>query len=112
MKTRHRNRKRSELLLLQAAANLFSERGIHGVTTREIANKAEVAEGLISRYFGGKKGLAHTVRIRANELHIPIVVKHIHYHGLPLDFLEGKFTPSQQYVVNRIKAAIFNEFAS
>lgn len=43
--------------LLEAANAVFAERGFDAATTREIAERAGCAEGLIHRYFAGKRGL-------------------------------------------------------
>jgi AcrR family transcriptional regulator len=44
-------------LLLVAAQELFAERGPLGTTTRQIAERADVSEDLIFRYYGSKAGL-------------------------------------------------------
>jgi AcrR family transcriptional regulator len=51
-------------LLLQAAQELFADRGPHATTTRQIAERAKVSEDLIFRYFGSKNGLLHEAVIR------------------------------------------------
>ena len=43
--------------LIEAATAVFAERGYDCATTREIAERAGCAEGLIHRYFSGKRGL-------------------------------------------------------
>lgn len=43
--------------LIDAATAVFAERGYDCATTREIAERANCAEGLIHRYFTGKRGL-------------------------------------------------------
>jgi AcrR family transcriptional regulator len=43
--------------LIDAASSVFAERGYDCATTREIAERAGCAEGLIHRYFAGKRGL-------------------------------------------------------
>jgi AcrR family transcriptional regulator len=43
--------------LLNAAQELFAERGHQATTTKEIANRAGVSEDLIFRYYGSKDGL-------------------------------------------------------
>jgi len=43
--------------LVDAATSVFAERGYDCATTREIAERAGVSEGLIHRYFGSKRGL-------------------------------------------------------
>jgi len=44
-------------LLLQAAQELFAERGPYATTTKQIAERAKVSEDLIFRYYGSKNGL-------------------------------------------------------
>jgi AcrR family transcriptional regulator len=43
--------------IVEAAREHFTERGFDGTTTREIAQRADVSETLIFRYFGNKQGL-------------------------------------------------------
>ena len=43
--------------ILDAAANLFAERGFHRTTTRDIAEAADVAEGTLYNYFASKDDL-------------------------------------------------------
>jgi AcrR family transcriptional regulator len=52
-----RDRQRRERSLLDAANVVFAERGYDAATTREVAERAGCSEGLIHRYFGGKRGL-------------------------------------------------------
>jgi AcrR family transcriptional regulator len=108
---RMRNKGASELALLQAAATLFSEQGMTRTTTRQIAAKAGRAEGLISRYFHGKKGLAQAVEENAEKLLIPSTQSIPQYCGLRFDsLLSADLNPAQKLTVNRIKAALANEF--
>jgi len=43
--------------LIAAATRVFAEHGFDAATTREVAEVAGCSEGLIHRYFGGKRGL-------------------------------------------------------
>lgn len=52
-----RNRSATEKELLKAATQLFASKGYFATRTLEIAQKADVNEALIARYFGGKEGL-------------------------------------------------------
>lgn len=47
--------------LVDSASAVFAEQGYDAATTREIAERAACAEGLIHRYFGGKQGLLFAV---------------------------------------------------
>jgi AcrR family transcriptional regulator len=52
-----RDKEQRQAALLDAANSVFAERGFDAATTREIAERAGCAEGLIHRYFAGKRGL-------------------------------------------------------
>lgn len=47
--------------ILICAMELFADRGFDGVTTRDIAAKADVSVGLINHHFGSKEGLRQAV---------------------------------------------------
>lgn len=53
--------------LVEAANAVFAEKGYDAATTREIAERAGVSEGLIHRYFGGKHGLLTAILRRKGE---------------------------------------------
>ncbi len=56
--------------ILDAAARLIRDRGLSRLTTREIAQAADAAEGSITKNFGGKIGLLTTLLSRElPELH-------------------------------------------
>lgn len=54
---RKKDREQTMELIKEAALGLFSEVGFDKATTKVIASRAGVAEALIIRYFGSKKGL-------------------------------------------------------
>lgn len=58
---RTRNSERTKERILNAAERLFSERGIDGVSVREIAAAANVQLALLSYYFRNKEGLYRAV---------------------------------------------------
>lgn len=58
-----KNRDSKKDRIIAAALKLFSQKGFHGTTTKEIANECGVAEGLIFYHFGDKrKLLLHIVK--------------------------------------------------
>lgn len=57
MKKQINKKKNTRELILQAAKDIFAEKGFNGATTAEIAKAAGVAEGTIYRYFKTKKDL-------------------------------------------------------
>jgi AcrR family transcriptional regulator len=52
-----RRRGEPRRLLVEAASEVFNEKGYGGASTREIADRAAVSETLMFRYFGSKAGL-------------------------------------------------------
>ena len=52
---------KKQIAILEAATDLFAEKGYAGTSTSEIATKAEVAEGTIFKHFKSKKGLLMAV---------------------------------------------------
>ncbi len=56
--------------LLDAAEQLFAERGFHGVTTRQVSSTAGLDDAMIYYHFGSKRGLFDAVfERRARVLH-------------------------------------------
>ena len=51
------DKEQRQAALRAAATAVFAEKGYDCATTREVAERAACAEGLIHRYFGGKRGL-------------------------------------------------------
>jgi AcrR family transcriptional regulator len=54
-------RRRQEILA--AAAHIFAQKGYAGTTTKEIAEEADVAEGTLYNYFGGKREILHAIAV-------------------------------------------------
>lgn len=63
-----RRKARTEQAILQAAEDLFLERGFHGVTIDQIAAEADVAVGSIYLHFSSKEGLYLALLERALEV--------------------------------------------
>jgi AcrR family transcriptional regulator len=61
------DRRRAEILA--AAARVFAEKGYANTTTREIAEAADVAEGTLYNYFGGKREMLLAI---AHETEAPM----------------------------------------
>ena len=51
------NSMKTQAALIEAAGELFAEKGIGNVTTREIAAKAGTVQNAITYHFGGIEGL-------------------------------------------------------
>ena len=58
---RRRDKEATKKDLIAAAVEVFAQRGFDGATTKEVALRAGVNEGLIQRYFGGKAGLLQAI---------------------------------------------------
>ena len=55
---RNRNKENTKEKILEAALSLFREKGLDGTTTKEISQKAGIAEGTLFNYFATKEDLA------------------------------------------------------
>jgi AcrR family transcriptional regulator len=65
-RARRRDKEATKCALIEAAVATFAARGFDGATTKEVAARAGVNEGLIQRYFahgnmGGKAGLLQAI---------------------------------------------------
>ena len=65
-RARRRDKEATKSALLEAAVETFAARGFDGATTKDVAARAGVNEGLIQRYFahgdvGGKAGLLQAI---------------------------------------------------
>jgi AcrR family transcriptional regulator len=56
--------------ILDAAAQVFAEKGFHAATTREIADAADVSEGTIYNYFGSKEDLLLGIVARLGDVEL------------------------------------------
>jgi AcrR family transcriptional regulator len=54
--------------ILDAAAQVFAEKGFHRATTREIASTAGISEGTIYNYFDNKESLLIGIMVRLAQL--------------------------------------------
>lgn len=61
-------RQRSRERLLQAAIEVFAERGAEGATITDITTRAGVAQGMVNYHFGGKRQLVTAVIERWFEI--------------------------------------------
>ncbi len=62
--TRAEQRAASEAALLDAAVDLYVQRGPDGVSLREVAQSAGLTHALVTQYFGSKQGLVSAVEGR------------------------------------------------
>ncbi|MFT9497703.1 TetR/AcrR family transcriptional regulator [Anaerosolibacter sp.] len=64
----------TEQKILETAVEIFSQKGFNGTTTKEIAQKAGIAEGTIFRYFPKKKDILHGILLKMIEAVGPKIV--------------------------------------
>jgi TetR/AcrR family transcriptional regulator len=57
VKARQERSRQSRARILEVAITIFAQRGYTGASTREIADAAEVNQGLVTYYFGSKQAL-------------------------------------------------------
>ncbi len=57
MKTRAQQREETRHLIVEAAIQVFSDKGFHGASTRDIAAQAGVNQGLLTYHFKSKEEL-------------------------------------------------------
>jgi AcrR family transcriptional regulator len=83
-------RGRGRQLLLDAARDLFAERGFKGTSTRDIADRAGVSEVMIFRHFGSKASLFQEAVV---ERFTSFMQRYIaDYHSRE----HGRFSPEQE----------------
>jgi len=93
-----------QISILQAAIEVFSDKGYSGAATSEIAQKAGVAEGTIFRYYKTKKDLLLSiVGPTMTRMIAPFVLRN--FHGvldLPFDSYEDFL---RAFILNRLDFA-------
>ncbi len=98
--------------ILDAALELFVERGFHGTAVPEVAAKAHVGAGTIYRYFASKEALVNELF----RIHKRAVAEHI-LDGFPFDApareqFRTLFTRLADFAVKQRRAFAFLEFHS
>jgi AcrR family transcriptional regulator len=80
-----------ELQIMEAALEVFAEKGYHASSTREISQKAGIAEGTIFRYFKTKKDILNRLATALFDKFLaPLVIDAIDeilttYHDRPIE---------------------------
>ncbi|WP_410514241.1 TetR/AcrR family transcriptional regulator [Paenibacillus sp. BR2-3] len=93
-----------QLSILQAAIEVFSDKGYSAAATSEIAQKAGVAEGTIFRYYKTKKDLLLSIVDPAmSRMIAPFVIKN--FNGV-LDLPFGSYDEFlRAFIINRLEFA-------
>lgn len=89
-----KDKEQRQLALIDAANAVFAERGYDVATTREIAERAGCAEGLIHRYFAGKRGLLLAI---------------LQHKGRQLSSEWGKLLPDRDSVREEIECILLHD---
>lgn len=69
---RIRDKEKTVEAILSAARRLFSERGLHGASLRDIEQASGVSKGLILHHFGSKEALYAAVQERLNQEYVAL----------------------------------------
>jgi AcrR family transcriptional regulator len=69
--------------ILEAALDLFVERGFHGTSVPSVAEKARVAAGTIYHYFDGKDALVNAVFQRWKQAMVAEILRGFPFEGSP-----------------------------
>ena len=70
-RTQQERRDQAEAALLDAAAELVVEEGVHSLTLARVAERARYSRGLISHYFGSKQALLQRLARRTQSGFVP-----------------------------------------
>lgn len=97
-KPQKRDREQTSLKLLEAGKCIFAQLGYHGATTKQIAARAKVNEGLIARYFKGKEGLLIAILKEG--------IARLEATSLPYPERESVQEELTDYVVTRLKRSL------
>lgn len=102
-------REMTEERILEAALNLFSEKGYAGASTSEIAKEAKVAEGTIFRYFPQKKDML----LKVVMTFIDIISEQIVMNPLERIYEENRGGPPEVMLKKIImdRVALFDQMA-
>jgi TetR/AcrR family transcriptional regulator, regulator of cefoperazone and chloramphenicol sensitivity len=92
-----KDKEQRRVALIDAANAIFAERGYDCATTREIAERAGCAEGLIHRYFAGKRGLLLAI---------------LEYKGLQISEGYGATLPDRDSVHAEIEQILLHDIAA
>src|SRR4051812_18201471 len=87
--TQERRRQHTRDLLLDAAEEVFAEKGFEGASLDEIAQRAGYTRGAIYKHFGGKEEMFLEANKRFNERYVHAFADAID-PGRPLDELDIK----------------------
>jgi AcrR family transcriptional regulator len=88
--------------ILQASLHLFSEKGFHGTSMRDIARAANITEGLIYHYFASKRDLFRAIIEEYSFLPLlrtlPDLAEQLDTRGLLIVLARGFFDVLRQNV--------------
>src|SRR5690349_8895376 len=83
--TPERRRQHTRDVLIEAAMQVFAEKGFEAASLEEIADAAGYSRGAIYKNFGGKEELFLAVNRRFNERALASIGDAIEEHGLGMD---------------------------
>ena len=91
--------------ILDAATEVFSRKGFHRATTKEIARAAGVSEGTIYNYFDSKRSLMLAIIDEVARAHLAFIQDHVRQEEDPCTRLERFFEAGFSFVANHLAQA-------
>ncbi len=95
--------------ILDAALELFAERGFHGTAVPLVAKKAGVGAGTVYRYFESKEALVNALYQREKQGFVLMLIEDFPQEGPPREKFRALWRRLWAFVSERPKSAIFLE---
>ncbi len=105
----HADRTEKREAILEAALELFSERGFHGTSMPELAERAGVGAGTIYRYFDGKEALVNVLYQENKREFVRSTVDDFPFAAPAREQFHALWTRLFKFAVERPKALKFLE---
>ncbi|MCA9596966.1 MAG: TetR/AcrR family transcriptional regulator [Myxococcales bacterium] len=95
--------------LLDAALELFAERGFHGTAVPEVAERAGVAAGTLYRYFDSKEALVNALYQREKQAFVESLRRDFPAQAPPREQFSELWKRLVTFALERPQAALFME---
>ena len=95
--------------ILRSALELFTEKGIHATTTKDIARAVDVGESTLYGYFSSKQEILQEILIQQGEMVDSLLVHLNDLKGLEsfVDLVDILLERLQNFIAARIAAGVF-----
>src|SRR5262249_3372197 len=95
--------------ILAAALELFAERGFHGTTVPEVAQKAKVGAGTVYRYFESKEALVNALDQQWKAEYGRVLLGDMRFNLTPKALFQDLWQRMGKFARNNPKALAFLE---